>query len=248
MTWLAVGGWLAAVVLAVLVLDLRRRLELVARAEHELRGPLGALAMASERVRRGGTGSELAGLIEAQLDRSRAGLADLSNARRRRKPMDVKGRRVALHGFVRHAAAGWRPVAANAGRNVRFDWRAGRAEVAADRGRLAQALGNLLSNAIEHGAGEVEVRGRRVGGRVRIEVADSDCSRALAATGAVASSSPSSGAPGAERGRGLRIAGSAVEAVGGRLTIDSGAAGTTAVVDLPLIEQEQDPADGAGSR
>lgn len=222
MTWLALLGWLLAGILIALVVDLRRRLELVARAEHELRGPLGALGLAAERVRRGAAGPEVAGLVEAQLDRSRAGLADLSRARGFRVARMARSR-IPLEGFVRHAAAGWRPVAAAAGRRVRLDWRAGPVDVQADPGRLAQAIGNLLSNAIEHGQGEVEVRGRRVGERVRIEVANGGTPRRGARR-------PSA----SDRGRGLRIAGDAVEAVGGELTVGSDGARTRAVVELPL--------------
>ena len=42
---MSVLGWLVAAVLLMRVRELGRRLELVARAEHELRGPLGALGL-----------------------------------------------------------------------------------------------------------------------------------------------------------------------------------------------------------
>lgn len=178
MTWLACAGWLLAAWLALLVLGMRRRLEGVARAEHELRGPLAALALAVEQVRRGRAGPELAGMLEAQLERSRAGLRDLTaalgggSARRPGHGRAAWRGRVSLERLARQTAAGWAGVAAHGGRSLRLDWCAGPAPVAADRGRLAQALGNLLSNAIEHGDGEVELRGRRVGDAIRIEVAD----------------------------------------------------------------------------
>ena len=44
--------------------------------------------------------------------------------------------------------------------------------VRADRLRIAQALANLVANAVEHGGGEVRVRARAVDGRARIEVTD----------------------------------------------------------------------------
>jgi signal transduction histidine kinase len=94
---------------------------------------------------------------------------------------------------------------------VPVDWRAGNAAVDADPARISQALGNLLSNALEHGGGHAQVRGLRRGNRVRIEVAD--------------------------RGRGLSIATRAVEEAGGRLALSSGPEGTVAAVDLPLAEQ-----------
>src|SRR6185503_2663761 len=55
--------------------------ELVARAEHELRGAATALALACEALRRDPAASGHATVIEAQLDRLRAGLEDLGSAR-----------------------------------------------------------------------------------------------------------------------------------------------------------------------
>jgi signal transduction histidine kinase len=79
---------------------------------------------------------------------------------------------------------------------VEIDWRAGPVRVRADRGRLAQALGNLLANAVEHGAGPIRVSAWRSGERVRLEVVNR-----------------------ADRGRGLRIASRAVEQSGGTLAV-----------------------------
>ena len=81
MSWaLAVAGWaLAACLLAVL----RRRLALVADAEHELRGAAAAIGLAAERMKRAGATRAFASLLDVQLDRAMAGLADLERARRR---------------------------------------------------------------------------------------------------------------------------------------------------------------------
>ena len=76
----AVAGWaLAACLLAVL----RRRLALVADAEHELRGAAAAIGLAAERMKRAGATRAFASLLDVQLDRAKAGLADLERARRR---------------------------------------------------------------------------------------------------------------------------------------------------------------------
>ena len=115
--------------------------------------------------------------------------------------------------MAERAAAAW---------DVRVDWRAGHASVDADPARISQALGNLLSNALEHGGGRAEVRGLRRGKRVRIEVTDRG-------PGIVRGSRPG-------RGRGLRIAAQAVEDAGGRLALSSGPDGTLAAIELPLAD------------
>ena len=175
----------AALSLALLValwriVVLHRRLELVARADHELRRPLTALVMAAERGLPPG----------AELDRVRLGLEDLAAARSGRRAAPSR-ERVDLFDVARAAARG----------SAAVDWNAGRTVVSTDPRRLAQALGNLLANAAEHGRGPVVVRGRKAGTRVRIEVVDRG--------------------PGITRrrrgGRGLAIAEAAVDDAGGRL-------------------------------
>jgi signal transduction histidine kinase len=239
-SWLAALGWAAATAGAVAALRSRRRLEHVARAEHEIRGPVAALALGCEQVRRGRSGAELAETLEAQLERSRAGLADLAAALGRGTPARPRSPS-SVERLARRTVAGWKPVAEGAGRRMRFDWRAGPVTVAADRARLAQALGNLLSNAIEHGQGEVVVCGRRVGAAVRIEITDGggnglvrDGPRLARNDDATPRLVPR---PQRERGRGLAIASSAAKEAGGSLSVVPGPAGTTAVLELPLEER-----------
>src|SRR3954453_5219177 len=176
-------GWLVAGWLAALVVRLRLRLELVARAEHELRGPLTAFALALDAARGTAAGRRLALVLDAELARARAGLADLAAARTGRPAVPVRSR-VVVDRPLRSSAAAW---------GARVQAGAGSAVVRADPTRLASALGNLLSNAAEHGDGEVSVEARRVRDRVRIEVTNP------------------------VRGRGLGIAADAVASSGGRL-------------------------------
>lgn len=240
MSWLAAGGWSLAVVVGLLALALRRRLELTAQAEHEVRGPLTALTLAVEQVRHGRAGPELAGILDAQLERSRAGLADLSAARRgRRAP--AASTPVALERLTRHVAAGWTPLVTRAGRRLRLDWEAGEATVTGDRGRLAQALGNLFSNAVEHGDGAVDVRARRVGPAIRIEVANRRRGDDRAGGGTQVQSRAGRayrrGRRVADRGRGLAIARKAAEQSGGTLELYSGESETTAALELPIEDR-----------
>jgi signal transduction histidine kinase len=180
-------------------------LELTADAEHELRGPLTVLALLCARMQADASTRAYAHALDAQLARLRAGLEDLAAARRGRR---APGRmdELELRSVVDGAAAAW------GGR--RSDWRAGDARVVADPGRLAQALGNLVANAHEHGDGDVAVSGRTVPGAVRVEVRNRH----------------------ADRGRGLRIASEAAAAAGGRLELKEEDGDVVAALELPLAD------------
>jgi two-component system, OmpR family, sensor kinase len=225
-------GWIMAAGLALVALRLRRRLELVGDAAHELRGPAAALGYAVAALRRepGGVGRALA--LEAELERMRAGLGDLDAARAGGRAA-VRPRTVALERVVEGAASGWRAAALERGRGIAVRWDAGPARVVVDRGRLAQALGNLLANATEHGSGPIEIAAVRQGARaVRVEVRDAG----------PATRPGRRGVGEADRGRGLRIAERAVREAGGRLEVEAGRDGTVAAIELPLAEREEDAA------
>jgi signal transduction histidine kinase len=203
---LAVSGWLLVLVL---LITMRRRLELVARAEHELRGPVTVIALAATRL-----GPGEAAALDVELHRLRSGLDDLAAARRgRRSP--VRPEPVRLDAAV----AGWRDSLRTRGRRVTVDWQAGPTPIRADPRRLAQALGNLVTNAAEYGDGPVELRGRRSGRGVRVEVRNR---------------------PG--RGRGLSIATEAVRDSGGELSLEGSEEGVVAALELPLGDAEPPPA------
>jgi len=212
----AAVGWLVALVLAMGLLRMRRRLELVAGASHELRGPVTAIGFAVAALRREPGGIRRMLAFEVELERMRAGLADLEATRSGRRA-DPRVSPVSVDRLARGAAAGWRPAARSDGRRLRFQWDGGPVSVRADSGRLAQAFGNLLANAVEHGSGPVELHGSRKGDTVRVEVCDGF---------------PAKG----ERGRGLAIAARAVEDAGGTLSIEHGPRGTVASVELPVAE------------
>ncbi len=233
---LAAAGWLMALGCAVVVLRLRRRLERVAQAEHELRGPATAIGLAAAAMRREPGGLRRALVFESQLDRMRAGLTDLEAARSGIRAQ-ARPRTVALDRVLRGAVAGWRPAAQSQGRRLRMHWEGEPAAVRADPGRLAQAFGNLLANAMEHGSGAVELRGRTVDGCALIEVRDSGPRQD--SDGAVGRHRGGSQDPG--RGRGLSIAARAAEDAGGRVALERGEQGTVAVVELPLRDDDGYP-------
>ena len=133
--------------------------ELAARAEHELRGAAAALALACERLRRDPAAKDHAAMIDAQLDRLRAGLDDLNAARGEaagavREHADVQA-------LTRDASRAW-PTS--------FEWEGEAVPANVDRRRFAKALGNLLANAAEHGSGDIRVTGRAHDGGVRLQV------------------------------------------------------------------------------
>jgi signal transduction histidine kinase len=226
------AGALACLAVGVVALwALRRRLDLVARAEHELRGPATALGLACQRMRRdSAAAARHAVVLEAQLERLRTGLEDLAAARRGRRGPGGPVSPVELGPFVRAALEPWRAAL----RRCSLDWRAGAATALADRGRLAQAIGNVLANSAEHGAGELEVSARRVPGGIRLEFRNGN--RQLREPGAVEAGH-------ADRGKGVAIASQAARDLGGRLLVDVQPAGTFAVLELPE-EPASEPAPG----
>jgi signal transduction histidine kinase len=203
---------LAALILAIArVQHLRRRLERVACAEHELRGAATALALVCEGWRRdAGSGPPVDG-VEVQIDRLSAGLADLDAARGGRR---VPAGRVAvdLGRFIDGSLAPWRSAIDAAGPVTP------ELELSADRGRLAQALGNLFANAAEHGSGHAELRTRATPSGVRLEL------RNLRGPAR---------APAPGRGRGLAIAKEATHELGGRLDVRVEGDHVVAALDLP---------------
>ncbi|MGI8440198.1 MAG: sensor histidine kinase [Thermoleophilaceae bacterium] len=237
MGWI-LTGWLAALLLGGLALELRRRLELAARAEHELRNPLAAIALAVEGLERAGADRARLAVLRGQIDRAGLGLDDLRAARAGRRaqpPVALVG----LEGIVRSAAGAWEAPARRAGGSVQLDWRAGEVEVRADSVRVWQALGNVLDNAVEHGGGRVEVRAHRAGGVVRLEVGDDGPGFASA--------------PGPERsaghGRGLEVAKAAAREAGGQLTVGAGASsGASVAIELPVATRPERPGAAVASK
>jgi signal transduction histidine kinase len=186
------------------VRSLARRLDRVAFAEHELRGAVTALALIGARA--GGDREPTA----VQLDRLCAGLADLRAARGGGQPAPGRAS-VDVARFAEALLAPWRPLGMS--RRV-----APGPRVIADRGRLAQALGNLVANAAEHGAGGAELRTRRLGDGVRLEVRNRRGPER---------------APEPGRGHGLAIAERAARELGGRLDVRVEGEVVVAALDLP---------------
>lgn len=150
-------GWLAAGVAGSAAGIARRslglRMEAVARACHELRGPLTAARLGLELGARGGelSAAQLRAL-DLELGRAALALDDLAAARTRGRPRR-EAEAVGVRELLADSVQAWRPAADAAGATLELRWSGAPADVVGDRLRLAQATGNLIFNAIEHGEG-----------------------------------------------------------------------------------------------
>jgi signal transduction histidine kinase len=227
----AVGGvgWFVALGACILVLGLRRRLsarmELVARACHELRGSITAA-----RLGLGLADPSPARLRALELEFGRAALAveDLAGACAR-SPVGRELELLDAAQLLSDSVEAWRPLAARAGSALKLSWSGAQASVIGDRYRLAQATGNLIANAIEHGEGGIEVLGRLDGANVRLEVTD----RGPGLPAPVRSLTREARAGKGRRGRGLAIASDIARDHGGRLAAAPSERGARLVLELP---------------
>jgi signal transduction histidine kinase len=231
---LSVSGWLAAsgagVAAGAVWRVLAGRMESVARACHELRGPLTAARLG---LQLGVTTGELSAArlraIDLELGRAALALEDLDSTGRRGgsawRPLEP----VDMRELVADSVEARLTAAATQDVEVRMAWSGGSPVVWGDRLRLAQAIGNLIANAIEHGGGVVSVLGRGEPGRVRIEVTDDG--PGLPAPVSELARRPHAGR--GRRGRGLAIATAIIARHGGRLAAAPCGRGARVVVELP---------------
>jgi signal transduction histidine kinase len=236
MTSVSMLGWAlaAAAVVTLLVRGWagRERRELVARACHEVRGPLTAVRLGLAALARAGdVDPALQMALDLELGRATLALDDLGAPRAagavRRGRMDLD--RVDLAALLDEAVLACGGRAAGAGASVRGGWEGPSAIAWGDRLRLAQILGNVLANAIEHGGPTIDVRGGLRDGVARLEI--SDDGPGLPAPVAELARRPRGGR--GRRGRGLAIAVAIAEAHGGALAAAPVGHGGRIVLTLP---------------
>ena len=217
------AGWPLALLLGALLLGLRardvRRRCAIEAALHELRRPLQALALGAG----AGASSNGNGSGPPPLELAICALADLDWAVNGVERPPETRRLLRLRPLVQGCVERWMPAAELSGCELDLEWRAGSAAVVADPRRLAQALDNLVANALEHGSPPVIVRAVVFERGVRVAVSDS---------GRAASDVPR-GRHG-RRHNGLRIVAAVAADCGGRFAIHRGPDGTVAVLELPL--------------
>ena len=167
---------------------------------------------------------ETLGAIDLELASAGLAIEDLSAATTGRKgPCRVEAVDVAT--LLTEAVEAFRPLAVTHGTELSLQWTGEPGVIRADRLRVAQATGNLIANAIEHGHGSVELRGRTGNGGLEISVADAGPGLPAPVTDLVARSRAGRG----RRGRGLAIAADVAERHGGRLHSD----GSSVTLELP---------------
>jgi signal transduction histidine kinase len=190
------------------------------RALHELRRPLQALVLLED-----GSGRPAAAPPVA----SRRGLLELAATALRDLDGALNGgtssppsRRFSCREVVLACLERWRPVAPPAG-GIRVYWDAGPAMVEGDPSRMAQALDNLVANALEHGGPPMVVTGARVAGRLRITVANGVGKPSLE------TSDP-------RRGHGTALVSEVASTHRGRFALCHTGSGCVAALELPLAE------------
>lgn len=215
-------------------LELRRRREMVARACHELRGPLTSLRLSLATMeRRCEAPLERLAVLELELRRAGLALDDFAAARSGRRVVD-RDEPVEVAELLEEQFASWHAVAGAFDSYLLLGCVMTGAHVQGDRLRLGQAVANLIANALEHGPGRVELTARAVGDRhVRIEVIDEG---------------PGLPAPVSEltcrarggrrpRGRGLAIASDIAERHGGRIVAAPAPNGARVGLELPFLRR-----------
>jgi signal transduction histidine kinase len=238
----SVGGWVAAAIVAAIVIGGRRvldaRMEAVARACHELRGPITAARLGLSCESRSATPSPARlRAIDAELGRATLALEDLADLRGR-VPRISRLELVDLQALLAESVEAWSPSAAAAGATLEWSWSGAATLVWGDRLRLVQAVANLIANAVEHGAGPVQVVGTARERWVWVEV--SDAGPGLPASLAVLSRGARRGR--GAHGRGLAIASAVAGSHGGRLAAAPSARGARMVLELPLAGDQMERA------
>jgi signal transduction histidine kinase len=200
----------------------RRRRRELNRALHELRRPLQALTLLEETAgppppsgpvtaRRGLI--ELLSLAAGELDRA------LNGGR-----VALAIRPVSCHELVLASLERCRPTAPRPD-GIKVFWDAGPAMIEGDPGRVAQALDNLLANALEHGGAPVVITGAAIAGRLRITVANGAGRE---------SGDPSRRDP--RRGHGMALVSEVAAAHRGRFALCRTGSGCVAALELPLAD------------
>jgi signal transduction histidine kinase len=201
-----------------------RRRSAINRALHELRRPLQGLALTLP----GSAGPNLA----ASLDLAIAALGRVDAAVNGGSiPSDRLP--IACRALLEAAVARWRGRAALSGGSLELRLRSD-PMVIAEPGALAQAIDNLIVNALEHGGPAVTVEAAVRSGRVRLAVVDSGVSSRSRLRRETPREAISRLTGGRRRGHGLDVVREVAASHGGRFALQRSERGSVAVLELPL--------------
>jgi signal transduction histidine kinase len=155
--------------------DLRR--QMTADIAHELRTPISVILGHAEAVHDGvlppsGETFELVRDEANHLDRLVDDLRVLSRADA--GELTIEPQLIQLDMQLEQIARAYRPTAASREVEIRVQVEEGTLEIPADPDRMAQVLGNLISNALQHSpeGSVIQLSASRVGGNIQIGVAD----------------------------------------------------------------------------
>jgi len=206
-----------------------RRRSALNEALHELRRPLQAMALATS-----GPGGAAPPVVEGSVQLAAAALERLDREINGGGPVAAMRGAVRLQPLAQAAVGRWRARVVLAGGSLELRWQAGTAVVEGERTGLAQALDNLIVNAIEHGGPSIVVEARRRGDRLRVSVADSGRaarpeSRRESPAEAIARLTGRR-----RRGHGLSVVRKVAASHEGRFVLRRSEEGSLAVLELPL--------------
>ena len=222
----------------------RRRGELLADLQHELRTPVATIeayveGLADGVIVPGDEAWRVLGGEASRIGRLAEDLRDVSKAQERQ--LNLRAAPADLAPFVEESVRSAAPRFAAAGVSLVARVEPGAMAVDADLDRLGEVLANLLDNALRHtpSAGSVEVAAARR--RTRVEIAVSDTGEGIAASDLPRiferfyRVDPARERGGAGSGIGLTIARAIVEAHGGTLRAESEGRGRGSrfVITLP---------------
>lgn len=194
-------------------------------AMHELRRPLQVLAL-SLPVERGEDSAcdsslRLAAAALDRLDREINGAG-----------VEGSGDLVAIEPLLRSAVSRWEKVVNLSGRTLRMRCTESGGLLPGSEFELAQALDNLIKNALEHGGGMVTVEAREIRGRLRLAVFDDGPSLPPLQVGRPDLRERLGGR--ARHGHGLRVAARIARGHGGSFQLRRAGGRTEARLELPL--------------
>lgn len=231
-----VAGWpmalsMASAVAAQALWAGRRRLALN-RALHELRRPLQAVALAVGPASAGAgrDAVELATEALERLDREING-----------GPVAANREAVAVEPLLCAALERWGGRAALAGAAIDLRWRALGARVGGDRCELAQALDNLIANAVEHGGATIVLEAVMKDRRLLLRVVDRGA-RPRRQRRPAARELPARISGRRRRGHGLSVVRRVAAAHGGSFDLRRIDGRTAATIELPLLEESTEAA------